>query len=71
MYVTVSLKIELDASASLGQMEHRIQEGGREGMKDALKQAIRQSEEQQKKRPACGGEQGHKEGTVRFYCPAK
>jgi len=56
MYVTVSLKIELDATASLTQMEQQIQEAGREAMKEALAQAIHQSEEHQKRCPVCGSE---------------
>ncbi len=38
MYVTVSLKIELNAKASLTEMERQIQAAGREAMKAALKQ---------------------------------
>lgn len=41
MYVTVSLKIEVDATATLSQLEQQIQAAGREAMKEALKQAIR------------------------------
>jgi hypothetical protein len=48
MYVTVSLKIELDATASLSQMEQQIGEAGRAAMKEALGQAIQWTEEQQK-----------------------
>src|SRR5512146_1906968 len=65
MYVTVSLKIELDANASLTEMERQIQEVGREAMKAALKQAIRQSEEYQQTCPACGSEQQQTQGTKR------
>lgn len=65
MYVTVSLKIELDATARLTDMERQIQAAGREAMKDALKQAIRQSEDHQKTCPACGSEQQHPRGTKR------
>jgi len=36
MYATVSLRIELDASASLSDMESQIQQAGREAMKEAL-----------------------------------
>lgn len=42
MQVQVSLTIELDATASLTQMEQRLQEAGRQAMREALKQAIRQ-----------------------------
>jgi hypothetical protein len=65
MYVTVSLGIELDATASLTQMEQQIQQAGREAMKEALKQAIQQSGEQQKRCPACGSEQVRTRGTKR------
>lgn len=65
MYVTVSLKIELDANASLTEMERQIQEAGREAMKAALKQAIRQSEEYRQTCPACGSEQQQPQGTKR------
>jgi len=63
MYVTVSLKIELDATATLSQMERQIQEAGREAMKQALKQAIRQSEEQEPNCPRCGCKQVQTRGT--------
>lgn len=63
MYVTVSLKIEVDATAPLSQMESQIQEAGREAMKEALKQAIRQSEEEHKQCPRCASQQGRGEGT--------
>jgi hypothetical protein len=41
MYMTVSLKRELDATAELTQWEDQVQEAGREAMKEALKQAVR------------------------------
>jgi hypothetical protein len=59
MYVRVSLKIDLDASAPLSDMERQIQQAGRAAMTEALKQAISQSEEQQKCCPAYGSEQAH------------
>ncbi|HEU5375708.1 MAG TPA: hypothetical protein VFV38_09735 [Ktedonobacteraceae bacterium] len=65
MSLTVSLKIDLDASAGLCEMESQIQEAGREAMQEALKQAIRQSEQQQQICPECGSAQGHGEGTRR------
>ncbi len=63
MYVTVSLKIEVDATANLSQIEKHICEAGREAMKSALKQVIRQKEEQNKRCPACGNEQVRTHGT--------
>ncbi len=65
MYVTVSLKIEIAASASLSDMESQIQQAGREGMKEALKQTIHQSEEQEKTCPQCGSERVQTQGTKR------
>lgn len=65
MYVTVSLKIEVDATATLSQMEGQIREAGREAMKEALKQVIKANEEQQKSCPACGSEQLKSQGTKR------
>ena len=47
MCVTVSLKIDLDATATLSQMESQIEEAGRAAMKAALKQAIQAAEAQQ------------------------
>jgi hypothetical protein len=63
MQVTVSLKIDLDATASLSEMERRIQAAGKEAMKQALKQALHQNEEQQKRCPACESEQIQTRGT--------
>lgn len=45
MFVTVSLKIDVDATASLSHKEHQIGEAGRAAMKAALEQAIHQNEE--------------------------
>ncbi len=65
MYVTVSLKIEIEASASLGELEVQIQQAGREVMKAGLKQALRHIEEQEKTCPHCGSEQVQTQGTKR------
>lgn len=65
MQITVSLKIGLDATANLTEMESQIQEAGRAAMKEALKQTIRQHEDAQKVCPACGSEQLHTQGTKR------
>ncbi len=65
MQVTVSLKIELDATTPLHQMEQQIQEAGRAAMREALKQAIRQHEEQAQPCPACGNTQCQRLGTKR------
>jgi hypothetical protein len=65
MQVQVSLTIELDATASLTQMEQRLQEAGRQAMREALKQAIRQWEDHNSVCPHCGGKQRRLEGTMR------
>jgi hypothetical protein len=65
MYVTVSLKMEVDATASLSEMEQQIQAAGRVAMQAALKQAIQQREEYQQRCPACGSEQVRTQGTKR------
>ena len=65
MQVQVSLTIELEASASLTQMEQRIQEVGQQAMREALKQVIRQWEEHHPSCPHCGGKQRRLEGTTR------
>ena len=65
MQVQVSLTLEIDASASLSQMEEHIQEAGRQAMRQAMKQAIRQWEEQRPSCPHCGAKQRRLEGTVR------
>jgi hypothetical protein len=65
MYVTVSVKIDLDATASLSDKERQIQEAGRAAMQAALKQAIQQREEEQQTCPACGSGQLRSQGTKR------
>lgn len=65
MYVTVSLRIELDATANLTEMERQIQAAGRAAMKDALKQAIQQNEKQHNTCPRCGSDQVQTQGTKR------
>jgi hypothetical protein len=65
MYITVSLKIELAATASLTEMEGQIQTAGRAAMQAALQTAIRQSEDAEMSCPACGSEQQHSYGTKR------
>ena len=65
MQVQVSLTIELEASASLTQMEQSIQEVGQQAMREALKQVIRQWEEHHPTCPHCGGKQRRLEGTTR------
>src|SRR5512142_1287444 len=63
MYVTVSLKIELDATPTLSQMERQIQEAGRAAMRAALKQAIQEYEQQGRRCPMCGSDACQSRGT--------
>lgn len=65
MQVTVSLKMDLDATAPLSEMERQIRAAGQEAMRQALQQALQQSEEQQKRCPRCGSEQLQTRGTKR------
>lgn len=65
MHITVSLQIELEATASLPEMEQQIQAAGRVAMQAALKEALQQREEQVQTCPACGSEQVHRQGTKR------
>ncbi len=65
MQVQVSLTIEIDATASLTQMEEQIQEAGQQAMREALKQTIRHWEDQRGTCPHCGQQQRRLEGTVR------
>jgi hypothetical protein len=65
MQVQVSLTIEIAATASITEMEQRIQEAGQQAMREALKQAIRQWEDQHPTCPHCGQKQRRLEGTTR------
>jgi len=65
MQVQVSLTIEIAASASIAEMEQRIQEAGQQAMREALKQAIRHWEDQNQACPSCGEKQRRLEGTTR------
>ena len=65
MHVQVSLKLELEATASVTQMEQEIQQAGQQAMREAFKQAIRQREEQRGGCPFCGQHEYRLEGTVR------
>ncbi len=65
MQVIVSLKIEIDATSSLTQVEQQIQETGRAAMREALRQAIRQQEDQTRKCPVCASEHCQSRGTKR------
>jgi hypothetical protein len=65
MHVQVSLTLEIGASASLTEIEQRIQEAGQQAMREALKQAVRRWEDQRPACPHCGEKQRRLEGTVR------
>jgi len=64
MDMTVARTSELDATASLSQMEPRVQAAGREAMQDGFKQAIHQREEQQHC-PMGGSHEARTQGTRR------
>jgi transposase-like protein len=65
MYVVVSLTVEMDASVSLREMEHRIQEAGQQAMRQAFQHSVRQWEDEQGCCPHCGDRHRRLEGTVR------
>jgi hypothetical protein len=65
MHVQVSLNIEIGASASIAEMERRMQAAGQQGMREALKQAIRKREDQNASCPDSGEKQCRREGPVR------
>src|SRR6266568_2633061 len=65
MHVQVSLTLEISATASIAEMEQRIQEAGKPPMREALKQAIRQWEDQNHTCPSCREKQRRLEGTTR------
>ena len=65
MYVQVSLKMEIAATASLSQMEYHIQEAGQQAMREALKTTVRHWEDLHGACPFCGQQQSRLEGTTR------
>jgi hypothetical protein len=65
MSIQVSLKLEISATASLQELEGRMQEAGQQAIREGLKQALRQVEDQQTQCPHCGQSQRRLEGTVR------
>jgi ATP sulfurylase len=65
MQVHVSLTSEIQASASLTEMEEQIQAAGKPPMRQAMKQAVRQWEDQHQSCPHGGEKQPRLEGTVR------
>lgn len=65
MYVQVSLKMEIAATATLPQMEQHIQEAGQQAMREALQKTVRQWEDVHAVCPFCGDQQHRLEGTAR------
>jgi hypothetical protein len=65
MLIEVSLKMDMSASASLSEMEQRIQEAGHEAMRAAFTQGIRAWEHEHEVCPQCGKARARLEGTVR------
>lgn len=48
MQITVSLMVDIPASADIKQIEQRVQEAGRQAMREATRKAVRDAEEQRK-----------------------
>ncbi len=63
MQIIVSLIVDIPASADSNEIEHRVQEAGRQAMRVATQQAVRAAEEQSKTCPHCGSEASRSEGT--------
>lgn len=63
MQVTVSLMVEIPASADINQIEQIVQEAGQQAMRTATQQAVRAAEEHRKSCPDCGSQTLHSEGT--------
>ncbi len=65
MQVTVSLMVDIPASADSNQIETLIQEAGQQGMRAATQQAVRVAEKQRTTCPHGGSEVVRSEGTER------
>lgn len=63
MRITVSLLVEIPASADINEIEQDIQEAGRQAMREATQKAVRAAEELRKTCPYCGSEAVRSEGT--------
>jgi hypothetical protein len=63
MHITVSLIVDIPASADINEIEQRVQE--------AWWQAVRAAEEQRKTCPYCGSEASRSQGTDRRIIPTK
>ncbi|MBO0778641.1 MAG: hypothetical protein J2P37_07405 [Ktedonobacteraceae bacterium] len=64
MQVQVSLNIDIEATASISQMEQDIQAAGQQAMREAFKHTVRQWEEQHRPCPQCGQQPSRLEGTA-------
>jgi hypothetical protein len=65
MQITVSLIVDIPASADIDEIESLVQAAGRQAMCEAVQKAVRASEEEKKTCPHCGREQRRTEGTKR------
>ena len=65
MQVTVSLTVDIPATADMNQIETLIHEAGQQAMRAATVQAVRVAEEQHKSCPHCASTLVHSEGTDR------
>lgn len=63
MYVTVALKLDVDATWGIDELEQHIQEAGRAVMQEALKQALQKLEEQHMACPHCSRSRSRGQGT--------
>jgi predicted transposase YdaD len=63
MQITVSLLVDIPASADINEIEQRVQEAGRQAMREATRKAMRAAEGQRKTCPHCGSEVSRSEGT--------
>ena len=51
MQITVSLIVDIPASADINEIEQRVQEAGRQAMRKAMQRAVRAAEEEKKMCP--------------------
>ncbi len=65
MQLTVSLKLDVPATAAISELELLIQEAGQQAMRLALGEAVRAYEAQHQTCPHCGSRLVHGEGTDR------
>lgn len=65
MQITVSLMVEIPASADINEIETRVQTAGRAAMRQAVQQAVRAWEKEHSRCPHCGSELGRSAGTRR------